>query len=138
MSKNTSNNSLSTSIKPHILTEIYRRGWKGACENLTESEQNEISKALLEKLPNEFLADLFGILSQKEETTIILNNYQKVNQTSVLSLVLNAEGDKSHAISVSEKLSTPFSQTQQSPTENNNNQQQKITKKYIMAEDYES
>lgn len=120
---------LSTLIKPHILTEIYRRGWAGACENLSESDQNEIAKALVAKLPNEFLADLVGLVST--EDAVVLSNYQKVEKTSVLSLVINSEGDRAQASSVSEKIGASFSGKSTSESTFSKN----IKKRYVMAED---
>jgi len=129
--KNTSNtkHNLSTLIKPHILTEIYRRGWSGACENLSEKDQNEIAKALVAKLPNEFLADLVGLVSTEE--SVILSNYQKVEKTSVLSLVINSEGDRSQASSVSEKIGASFSEKSRSESTSSKN----VKKRYVMADE---
>jgi len=129
--KNTlnTNNNLSNLIKPHILTEIYRRGWSGACENLSEKDQNEIAKALVAKLPNEFLADLVGLVSTEE--SVILSNYQKVEKTSVLSLVINSEGDRSQASSVSEKIGASFSEKSRSESTSSKN----VKKRYVMADE---
>jgi len=122
--------SLSNLIKPHILTEIYRRGWSGACENLSEKDQNEIAKALVAKLPNEFLADLVGLVSTEE--SVVLSNYQKVEKTSVLSLVINSEGDRAQASSVSEKICASFSQNSRlSESTSNKN----VKKRYVMADE---
>jgi len=129
--KNTlnTNNNLSNLIKPHILTEIYRRGWSGACENLSEKDQNEIAKALVAKLPNEFLADLVGLVSTEE--SVILSSYQKVEKTSVLSLVINSEGDRSQASSVSEKIGASFSEKSRSESTSSKN----VKKRYVMADE---